>query len=186
MWIQTHDIDKSATQNLSVNITIDSNRGSGAPPNNSINPYFDYPSESWAEFFPYLSTSTPSSTFKQRHLPTKVQNNFQRLKDIFDKERAKLKTFDDNKDDLFLQVALPIAELPFSKSAVEITSSDSIKISMTFANNLLVIVSKPFEVLDNVSKDDIIFSLFRNRKMIASNVSKTTDFVEGFKRFLLL
>lgn len=131
-------------------------------------------------------STTQLTTFKQTFLPIKVAENFKTLSKSFQKEKHKTSIPEDKINSLFKKLAVEISELPFEKAAVEITSSNSIKISMAFLDNLLLILSKPFETLEDVSEKDIIFSLFKNREMIASNVSKTTDFVEGFKRFLLL
>jgi hypothetical protein len=179
---------KRLTKEDSNDIVIVSPIISGLWNNNQPDPnsyfYPDIYHEGWKDI--YSGSTTQLTTFKQTFLPIQVANNFKILKASFEKERRKSSISEDIINNLFQQLAVKIAELPFEKSAVEITSSDSIKISMAFSDNLLLILSKPFETLEDVSENDIIFSLFKNREMIASNVSKTTDFVEGFKRFLLL
>src|SRR5688572_22962145 len=79
-----------------------------------------------------------------------------------------------------------VAELPFEKCSIELTKSNSIKISLSFANNILLIISKPLELIKEVSKNDIIFSVFNKRELIATNVENISDFFYGFKKFLNL
>lgn len=113
-----------------------------------------------------------------------LSKNFIVLKNSFDKQKHKASISQDVVNLLFEKLALDISELPFIKSDVEITSSDSIKVSMTFSDDILLIISKPFDSLEDVSEEDIVFSVFKNRKRLASDVAKTKTFVEGFKRFL--
>lgn len=135
-------------------------------------------------YFGQDNVATQLTNFKQTLLPIKEAHNYQSLKKSFEKEQIKTEISKDKINSLFQRLAFSLAELPFEKSSVEITSSKSIKFSMAFTDDILLIISKPFENLEDVSEDEVIFSVFKNRKMITSNVSKPTEVVEGFKRFL--
>lgn len=137
--------------------------------------------------YPGLSNFvTQLTNFKQSILPINEANNYKLLKKSFEKEQPKIKISINKINNIFQEMALLLAELPFEKSSVEITSSESLRFSMAFADNILLIISKPFETIEDMSEDEVVFSLFKERKMITSNVSKTKEVVEGFKNFLSL
>lgn len=127
---------------------------------------------------------TQMTTLKQTFIPVREANNWKALQKSFEKEKHKANISKDKLNTVFKELAFSIAQLPFEKSSVEITSSNSIKFTVAFPEDILLIISKPFEKLEDVSEDDIIYSLFKNRKRIASNVSKPTEIVEGCKKFL--
>jgi hypothetical protein len=123
------------------------------------------------------------------YLPIFFADNQKRLFEKLHKEIKELK-IDFEKTtliiDKFKTIIKYIAELPFTNCSIEITKSNSIKISLSFQNNILLILSKPLEEIKEVSENDIIFSVFRQKEMIASNVESTSGFFRLFKKFINL
>jgi hypothetical protein len=118
-------------------------------------------------------------------VPSFFADNYKLLLDSYLKELRDYTEFNIERiNSLFNYLSNYFSEFPFEKCSVEITKSKSLKFSLTFPGNKLLIVSKPFDKLEDVSENDIIFSLFVNRVLIVSNVSNIADFTKGFKRFL--
>jgi hypothetical protein len=112
-----------------------------------------------------------------------IWRNFANLQSKFIEQ---LKDLGKNDQDLitseFNKVAVHLAKLPFEKYVVELTKSGSIKFALRFNDNLLLIVTKPFIKLEELSANDIIFSVFDNRELIATDVSNIPDFIQKFGR----
>jgi hypothetical protein len=121
----------------------------------------------------------------QYPLPDYYNKNQKILKTSFDKELMKFnKDYKDIAITTFNQTSPRISELQFKKGVLEVTQSQSIKYTLIFDSNLVLMLSKPFKELESVRKNEIIFSVFRNKELILSNVSEISTFIEGFKKFL--
>lgn len=121
-------------------------------------------------------------------VPQFYGSNLQYLKDQFDRELLNSSVFNKTQllknSELFYDVAFSVAQLPFKKSDVELLS-DNIKFSFLFDNEIMVMISRPLDALEDVQKDQIIFSIFKKRELIFSNVATPSIFVEVFKEYLL-
>lgn len=114
--------------------------------------------------------------------------NLKKLTTSFNKE---LKTYQhyisDNTEatkDVFNEIASQISYLTFEKATVELTKSNSIKFTLIFPGNKLLMISKPISPLEDFDEDGIAYSLFVDRELIAANVSKASTFVEGFQEYM--
>ncbi|MCD6017555.1 MAG: hypothetical protein K0S53_676 [Bacteroidetes bacterium] len=81
-------------------------------------------------------------------------------------------------------VAKVIAQIKFDKISVELTPSNTIKFTLTFDKEKMLMVTYPFDTIEGVNKGDVVFSVFVNRKHIASDSMNLTDLVAGFNNFL--
>lgn len=88
---------------------------------------------------------------------------------------------------IFKKTALTLSELPFCDSAVELTNQSGVKFILGFPNDKLLMVSKYFSEKGVPLEDnEIVFSLFFSRELIASNVAEIESFTEGVKEFLAM
>ena len=140
-----------------------------------------------------ISSSTNDITWqngiKKFILPSYHSKNMKVLETAFDTEIKKysnyLITDKNNIKIIFKKTAAVIAELPFKNGTIEIIKGNGFKFHLVFPNNYLLMISKSFEnVNSTLNKNEIIFSLFINRQLIASNTSELETFKEGFKKFL--
>lgn len=76
-----------------------------------------------------------------------------------------------------------LAQLGFEKSKLEMVDNDSINISMKFDQNRSLMITKSLEAED-LDNNNIVISLFQNKKRIVSDVFEIETFVEGFKKYL--
>lgn len=140
--------------------------------------------------FPKEINITKQENLFSTLLPSYYSKNMRLLETSFKKEISKYShnfTLPNKKvQTIFTEAATIISELPFDKGIVEITASDSIKFTLVFPGNRLLLISKPFEPIDDLREDEIIFSYFVNHELIMSNASEISKFVEGFKEFLSL
>lgn len=78
-----------------------------------------------------------------------------------------------------------LSQLPIEHSAVEINSDETIKITLSFSNDKLLMLTK--SIRDNEEKsngDEVMYSYFINRKLIASDVTNFQYFTKGFKEYI--
>jgi hypothetical protein len=87
----------------------------------------------------------------------------------------------------FSKMSTLLSEIKFEGHHLEIVESKSIKITLSFPDKKILMVSM---FLNNdeagLDNDEIVFSFFINRKLIASDVSKLPSFVKNFKEYLSL
>lgn len=124
---------------------------------------------------------------KQSVLPSYFQDNMLALTIAFSKELIKPNKFTCSNLELgriFVKAAKFISQLEFQKGTVEITPSNSIKFSLLFEGDRLLVITKPIETLEGLEDDEILFSYFVNRDLILSNAASISEFVDGFKESL--
>ena len=86
----------------------------------------------------------------------------------------------------FENVLKQVAQLEFIDAAVELTKTHNIKFTLLFPDNKVLMITKSLKPEDfDFKKDDIIFSLFVNKKLIATDVSEISCFISGFKKYLV-
>ena len=123
--------------------------------------------------------------YETLELPSYYRDNINILKKEFDKEfRNNHHYFKLEKNILqesFNKAASIISELPFKYASVEFTTNKAIKFSLVFDEGKLLMITK---FIEDELNESILYSLFVNRKLIASNVSEISSFAEGFKEFL--
>lgn len=86
---------------------------------------------------------------------------------------------------IFDNILNEINKLEFIDGTVELTSSHRIKFTLLFPDNKVLMITKYLKHKEfDLNEDDIIFSLFVNKKLIASDVSKISYFISGFKKYL--
>ena len=88
---------------------------------------------------------------------------------------------------IFSYVSKRLYKLPFQNCAVEISSDESMKFTLSFSNDRLLMITKSnnFEDL-GIAKDQVIYSFFINRKLIASDVANLEIFTKNFKGYISL
>src|SRR5690606_4099461 len=88
---------------------------------------------------------------------------------------------------IFSFVSKKLYKLPFEKCAVEINSDESMKFTLSFSNDKLLMITKRNNFEDfGISKDQAIYSFFINRKLISSDVANLETFTENFKGYISL
>jgi len=85
----------------------------------------------------------------------------------------------------FSYVSRKLYKLPIQNCAVEINSNETMKFTLLFSNDRLVMLTKKINIDGDVtSKDQIMYSFFINRKLIASDVTNLKVFTKNFKEYV--
>lgn len=114
------------------------------------------------------SMSLLNGSYKKEILRTK------KMSDAFEQSRR-----------TFSQVSRKLYKLPFQNCAVEINSDESMKFTLSFANDkLLMITSYNNPEKIGIDKSQIMYSFFINRKLIASDVANLEVFTKNFKGYI--
>lgn len=131
---------------------------------------------------------TAQQSVNKIFLPTYFSGNLNKLTESFTKENEKyghlITMSSEDVKDIFEDIASKLSMLPFEKCNVELTKSQSIKISLLFSGDKLLVITKPLIELDSFDNNNIICNYFINRELIMSDVSNTKSLVEGFNRYL--
>jgi len=83
----------------------------------------------------------------------------------------------------FSHVRKYLSILPIERCAVEINSDNTIKVTLSFLDNKLLMLTKSINDEEN-HDDEVMYSYFINRKLIASDVANFKKFTEGFKEYI--
>ena len=127
-----------------------------------------------------------------KSLPYFYAENISKLTNSYQKEidssRFLSLNLDKNRLDLvFKLVRVSLAELDFTKCAVEITSDAKVKCSLLFPEEKMLMVTKPIYPVDyELNDNQVFFSFFINRKLIVSNVFEVQKLVDRFNVFFSL
>jgi hypothetical protein len=130
----------------------------------------------------YKTKETIQSTIKISEIDKKYIN-FDKL---FKKQLINYSAMNtDTVKNIFKATASLISELQFEKGSIELSNSNSIKFTLLFSGDKMLMVTKPIEKMEDIEDSDaIVYSLFINRKPIMSDASNIFDFVERFKKYL--
>jgi hypothetical protein len=138
-----------------------------------------------------LSDSSGQLGLVHEEVPSYFEKNLQVIKEAFLKEFLLKSKLIRNSANLISEVSNKIfkyiAELDFETGTVEITNSNSIKFTLLFPDNRLLLITKSiFPEKFDFNTDEVIFSFFINRKLVASDVSEIPVLTKGFKEYLAM
>lgn len=106
-------------------------------------------------------------------LPSQHALNFNILQQKYNAELERhghnLPKVGKDKDKAFQSVALLLASLSFENASVEVTPMASIKFSLLLPDNRVVMVTKPLISNSFIGESDVVFSIFINKKLHASD-----------------
>ncbi|MGG7666847.1 hypothetical protein [Dyadobacter sp. BHUBP1] len=85
----------------------------------------------------------------------------------------------------FMRTSLKLAQLSFEKVAVESISGKGLRFTLGFSDDRMLLIDKNLDY-KVFGENEIVFSLFANRELIASNAADIDEFVPSFKEYLLL
>jgi len=77
-----------------------------------------------------------------------------------------------------------IAQLDFDKVVIEGINNKGFRFTLGFSNGRMLLIDKNFNY-DVFDKNEIIFSFFVNRELIASNAADINEFIPSFKKYLI-
>jgi hypothetical protein len=90
----------------------------------------------------------------------------------------------ENAFELFDNISSEVSKIVFSDSLVELTPNNTFKIKALLPNNELLVISKPFHDIDDLIENEVIFSLFRNKKCLISQAIDIVDLVKSINEYL--
>jgi hypothetical protein len=130
-----------------------------------------------------IETSYTKSNVVENDISSIHYNNYLVLNYHFHNEAADKSFVVDQVFDVFQnsfqKLATTLSELPFEKSAVEITKNLGLKFTFTFKGDKTLRITKVVE-----DEQLIFYSYFENKKLVSANANKLEDFVDGFKEYL--
>jgi hypothetical protein len=138
-----------------------------------------------------LSDSSGQLGLVHEDVPSYFEKNLKVIKEAFSKEFLLKSKMLRNSANLISEVSNKIfkyiAEIDFETGTVEITNSNSIKFTLLFPDNRLLLITKSiFPEKFDFNSDEVIFSFFINRKLVASDVSEIPVLTKGFKEYLAM
>lgn len=78
-----------------------------------------------------------------------------------------------------------VSDLPFDNAAVELSKNNSFKLTLVFPNNKMLMLSKSFDTSSETGmKDDVLYSFFINRILVASDVTNIQTYIKSFKGYI--
>ena len=158
-----------------------------APLSSNKQPYFDFNGLDTLEFIGDEEVLTPLNLEKE-FLPEYFQHNKQILTESFLKESKKYSSYIAGRESLanevFNNLSNYIAELKYDSSYVELTDSNTLKLILSFPDNKIVMISQ--SLISDEPNEEVIYSFFINRELIASDVATLQYFTQNFKKYLSL
>lgn len=88
---------------------------------------------------------------------------------------------EDEAKEAFTTLASELSRINFKDAAVELTPSSAVKITLV-VDQLTIMVTKPFK--GDLSNNIVVFSIFKDRKLIFSDAAELDSFAEGINKYL--
>ncbi len=85
----------------------------------------------------------------------------------------------------FIRTSLKLAQLNFEKVVVEGIDGKGLRFTLGFSDDRMLLIDKNLDY-KVFGENEIVFSFFANRELIASNAADIDEFVPSFKEYLLL
>lgn len=76
-------------------------------------------------------------------------------------------------------VSKEFARIKFDAMCLELTPSNAIKFILTFNKNMMLMVTSPFDKIEELDEDGVVFSLFEDRELVVSDAQKLNVLVDG-------
>ena len=77
-----------------------------------------------------------------------------------------------------------ISVINYEDFAIELTPNSTIKYSLLLPDKKKLIIKKYFEKYEDKAENDVIFSIFDNKKLILSDTKDLDELVSGINRFI--
>ncbi len=77
-----------------------------------------------------------------------------------------------------------ISIICYEDFAIELTPSSTIKYSLLLPDKKKLIIKKYFEKYEDKAENDVIFSIFDNKKLILSDTKDLNELVSGINRYI--
>jgi hypothetical protein len=131
---------------------------------------------------------TNEHRIKQYSLPSYYNKNLRILLTSFNKEIDRYKQHPNIQKikKKFDEASLLLSELPFENASVEVSHLESIRFTLQFRGNKLLLVSQTMNSIEDLRENEVIFSFFVNKELLISNAATITTLVEGFQELLTL
>jgi hypothetical protein len=122
------------------------------------------------------------SQIEKYKLPEHYSKNNLLISELYNTLKANKNIISEDIDRNVQLITDNISELEFKDIHLEITKTDLVKFTTIFDENKILIISKCASDTDN----NIIYSYFINRQLIATDVADISIFIQKFKEYLCL
>jgi hypothetical protein len=85
---------------------------------------------------------------------------------------------------IFSNIANRLSTLSFTKSTVEISPTDSIKVKLLFSGQQKLVLTKPVFNDSEISSDQIVYSLIENDEVLITDTANLSDLIRGLNAYL--
>jgi hypothetical protein len=128
----------------------------------------------------HIDNEETKRMFNWGKLHNSMKFAFAKKQDLFNSN--KLELIKNN----FNFISSKITILPFEKCSVEITSDIFLKISLSFSNDRILILSKDLDsdFNQNLQDENILYSFFINRTLISTDAISLKLLSENFKKYI--
>jgi hypothetical protein len=119
--------------------------------------------------------------------PSFFENNRKKIIDKFNNEIETKSDYLFNEVDAiekFYAVANKIAMINFKNIIVELNPSNSVKFTMNFTGNTILMVTKSFNEYPEIDNNNLVISIFESKKLIYSDIKNPEELVKGINRYI--
>ncbi len=85
----------------------------------------------------------------------------------------------------FKNLLLQISEINYIDFDVEVSILKAIRIKLLLSSNKFLVITKPFGNVEDVDDNEVIFSIFKNRKCLVSDIIDIHKLVKGINEYLV-
>lgn len=115
-------------------------------------------------------------------------SNFQNIQNKFDKEFARysdyIRTDKDEAKKSFVNVSKFISNIDYERIALEITPSNAVKFTMILIEEVILSIVKPFDKVNGLEENEVIFNLYKNKELLVSDAAKVDELVRGINIYI--
>lgn len=134
------------------------------------------------------STLSSTNVEKTNIIDFSFNANFQQIQNKFERELAKYSNYISSDIEeaqrSFSEISKSISKINYEKIALEITPSNAVKFTIILNDTSILSVTKPFDKIDDLNENEVVFNLYKNRELLVSDATKVDELVKGINSYV--
>ncbi len=130
--------------------------------------------ESWAK--PETKIVDFSYNAKFQNIQKKFEIEFSKYSNYILSDKVKARQ-------TFNNISQHIYNIVYEKIVLEITPSNAVKFTLILNETTILAITKPFENLDSLGENEVVFNLYRDRELLISDAMKINELVKGINNY---
>ena len=180
------EVKRALTNPIRQEIVISYNENLTGLRNNNYKNYNGFEFSEIVKEFTFSKTEEKKTNI----IDFRFNSNFHQIQNKFEKEYTKNSNYiSSDKEEAqksFTEISKSISKINYKKLALEITPSNAVKFTIILNEMVILSITKPFDKIDDLNENEVVFNLYKNRELLLSDATKIDELVKGINSYVHL